>query len=289
MKTWAAEEKVFAADLNANFTESLAQTFGVFGDGSDGNVTISVDTTLASDKYYNNLTVNNGITLRSGGYRIYVKGILTNNGTISNSGYDASAVAVTAGAGGNAGTLLGGASGGNGGGNAGGGGGGGGVLFLFANNVAVEGNIFAKGGNGGNARGSGAGVVGVSGGNITNAIVSANGGRGGANNTDQVGGVISNLRAITEKSLYILSLFIDAKNLVALAGGAGGGGGTDVQAGRAGGGGGGGGGTILYVYKTITTAGTVSVAGGIKGTSVGTPTYPSADGTAGKIVKFSIA
>ena len=58
----------------------------VFGDGSDGNVTISADTTLTSDMFYNNLTVNDTKTLNAGGYYIYVKNTLTNNGTISRNG-----------------------------------------------------------------------------------------------------------------------------------------------------------------------------------------------------------
>lgn len=54
---------------------------GVFGDGSDGDVTISSDTPLARDMYYNNLTINNGITLNPKGFRIFVKGTLNCIGT----------------------------------------------------------------------------------------------------------------------------------------------------------------------------------------------------------------
>jgi len=45
----------------------------VFGDGIDGNVTISADTTLSADKQYNRLTVDSGVTLKTGGYIIRVK------------------------------------------------------------------------------------------------------------------------------------------------------------------------------------------------------------------------
>ena len=55
----------------------------IYGQGTDGNVTISGNTTLTSDKYYNNLTVNVGVTLTSSGYKIFVKNTLTLNGTIS--------------------------------------------------------------------------------------------------------------------------------------------------------------------------------------------------------------
>ncbi len=39
-----------------------------FGDGSDGNVIISSNRTLSGDMYYNNLTINSGITLNPNGY-----------------------------------------------------------------------------------------------------------------------------------------------------------------------------------------------------------------------------
>lgn len=54
----------------------------LFGAGSDGTVTISVNTSLSRDMYYANLTVNSGITLFTNGFKIFVSGTLTNNGTI---------------------------------------------------------------------------------------------------------------------------------------------------------------------------------------------------------------
>lgn len=60
----------------------------LYGDGSDGDVVISGGTTLTADMYYDDLTVNVGISLNAGGYRIFVKGILTNNGTIHRDGID---------------------------------------------------------------------------------------------------------------------------------------------------------------------------------------------------------
>lgn len=63
-----------------------------FGDGSDGDVTISGATSLSRDMYYNNLTVND--TLTTNGYRIFVKGTLSGTGTIkypnANNGSNAS-------------------------------------------------------------------------------------------------------------------------------------------------------------------------------------------------------
>jgi len=56
----------------------------IFGDGSDGSVTISSGQTvyLSSDMYYEDLTVESGATLFTNGFRIFVNGTLTNNGTI---------------------------------------------------------------------------------------------------------------------------------------------------------------------------------------------------------------
>lgn len=48
-----------------------------FWDGSDWDVTISGGTSLTRDMYYNNLTVNTGITLDPAWYAIYVLGTLT--------------------------------------------------------------------------------------------------------------------------------------------------------------------------------------------------------------------
>ena len=54
----------------------------LFGNGSDGNVTIASNTSLSRDMYYENLTVNSGATLFTNGFKIFVKETLTNNGTI---------------------------------------------------------------------------------------------------------------------------------------------------------------------------------------------------------------
>jgi len=59
------------------------------GDGSDGDVVISGDTTLTRSMFYNNLTVNNGYNLIGAGFLIFVKGTCTNNGTIHNNGVTA--------------------------------------------------------------------------------------------------------------------------------------------------------------------------------------------------------
>lgn len=49
----------------------------VYGTGIDGNGTISTNTSLTSDVFYNNLTIADGIQLTPNGYRIFVRNILT--------------------------------------------------------------------------------------------------------------------------------------------------------------------------------------------------------------------
>lgn len=71
-----------------------------FGTGADGNATISSTGALTSNKDYNNLTINSGVSLSSSGYIIRVKGTLTLNGKIRANGGNGSAGSTgTAGAG----------------------------------------------------------------------------------------------------------------------------------------------------------------------------------------------
>jgi len=44
-----------------------------FGDGSDGDVVISTNTSLLRDMYYESLVINDGVVLNSNGFRIFVK------------------------------------------------------------------------------------------------------------------------------------------------------------------------------------------------------------------------
>jgi len=61
---------------------------GFFGDASDGDVTLTEDTTLDRDMFYDNLIVPEGITLYPNGFRFSVQDTLTNNGVIDISGVD---------------------------------------------------------------------------------------------------------------------------------------------------------------------------------------------------------
>lgn len=65
---------------------NIVNLFGDFGDGSDGDVTISTPTTLTRDMYYNNLVVTD--TLNTANWRIFVKGTLSGAGIIQNNGGD---------------------------------------------------------------------------------------------------------------------------------------------------------------------------------------------------------
>src|SRR3972149_2819777 len=53
-----------------------------FGPGTDGDATISGNTNLTRNMYYNTLTINSGIVLGLNNYKIYAKISITNNGTI---------------------------------------------------------------------------------------------------------------------------------------------------------------------------------------------------------------
>ena len=59
-----------------------------FGDGSDGAVVISTDTTLTRDMYYTDLTINATKTLFTNWYRIFGTGTLSGAGIINNDGWN---------------------------------------------------------------------------------------------------------------------------------------------------------------------------------------------------------
>ena len=49
----------------------------IYGFGQDGNVTLTSNASLSRDMYYNNLTINSGVTLDTNGYRVFVAGTLS--------------------------------------------------------------------------------------------------------------------------------------------------------------------------------------------------------------------
>ena len=54
----------------------------IYGNGSDGTVVVSSSSSISRDMYYQNLTINPGVTLNTNGFRVFVKNTLTLNGTI---------------------------------------------------------------------------------------------------------------------------------------------------------------------------------------------------------------
>ena len=209
-----------------------------FGEGSDGAATISATTTLTSDKFYTNLTINSGVTLHTGGYRVFVNGTLTNNGTISGNG-----------ANGSNGTN------GSGSGNAAGGGGG----VASASSTISNGISGSTGGTGGAVAG-GNGNVGVAGLPLYYSFATSTGANGGAGaNSSQTGlgaagggGGTASKKTSPSNVFIVINPYI-ASSTIGVAGGAAGGGGGGANNGTGGGGGGGGGASGSHVFVAAKT------------------------------------
>lgn len=293
------------AEADVPITSGLA----VFGDGSDGDITISSNTTLTRDMFYNSLTISNGVILNTGGYRIFVRETLTNNGTIErngNNGTNGVASTGTAGVGGAA--LAAGSLGGSGaGGNgvccgvdrdaSGGGGGGGGVVFISARIIEnSSGTISANGGNAGNPDKGTVAASDIAGnpGSDVSPSLGGNGGKGG-NSSNRTGGAAGTATAPTAamggfRALPSASIFKEIETTVNKIGGGGGGGGGaggEGGAGNMGGSGGGGGGVLLLIYNSL-SAGTETANGGAKSNGLDT-TENGVDGATGKVIKIANA
>ena len=260
-----------------------------YGDGSDGNETTAGggagDVTLSRDMFYNNLTVTAGDTITAGGYRIFVKGTLTNGGTIERNGNFPPAYGAAGGL--TAGSLGGSAAGGAGDGGAGGGGGGAGVLFIAARIIVNNGIISANGGNGRDAFADAAANNDGNPGAASTSSLGDNGGKGGDSGafTGGAGGVATAPTAVKSgfraPSLAIILKEIET-TVVKIAGGAGGGSGSFATAANKGGGGGGGGGCLVLIYNSL-TSGTETANGGTGGAGFGTGDA-GANGSDGEII-----
>lgn len=241
----------------------------LFGNGTDGNVTISSNTTLTRDMYYNNLTINNGRTLKTNGFKIFVKGTLTNNGTIENNGLD----------GGNATSDGQGTHRSTDGPYAGGSGGDGGrsadpysnpgsgrtsnfdeYRFEFELIHRLYDTKVGNGGNGGSGRG------------YADNIYSWGGGGGG-------GG----------EKIHIYAKRLINNGSIQSKGGNGGNGHANSVNFASGGGGGGGGGVVLLVYEEF-NGNDPDVSGGQGGTGGGSSssTYRGKNGEAGRVIKIKL-
>ena len=266
-----------------------------FGDGSDGDVVISGNTTIVADMNYNNLTINEGVTLNSNGYKIYVLNTLNVNGTIDRSGLD-----------------------GENGATRGVGDPGLGALGLVAGTLGGS-------GKGGDAPYATTGQPGES----VDGIANSSGGKGGISTgtNEPAGGTTSTYYEIT--SLNFEDMFTDLSSkkggpgggsgggqspFASTPGGGGSGGGvifisaTNFNIGingtissnggvgghgldsyGGGGGGGGGGGFIALEYRAYTNLGTITVTGGVGGLGRDYVSFPQRigkDGTDGLIIYF---
>ena len=285
-----------------------ASGLAIFGNGSDGDITVNADpftsgtlivnNVLKRDAFFNNLIINATRKLETNGYRIFVKGTLTNNGTIRRNGNNGNNGA-DGGAGGLA--LASGSLGGSGAGGAGknqpgnagagGGGSGGGIVLICAKTVINNGTISTNGGNGGSANWNAPVGYGTTGGSVTTSK-GANGGKGG-DCGDQSGGSGGTATAPTAAQGDFLAtpqaILFHTLDGIRVTGGAGGGGGAarDSVAIGGGGGGGGGGGCVVLIYNSI-TLGTVTVSGSSGGAGYGSG-QAGAAGSVGTIVQIANA
>ena len=105
----------FGATPNYN-DSSQRQRLGndsIYGPGTDGTVIIASNTSLSRDMYYDTLTINNGVTLNTNGFRVFVKNTLTVSGTINNTGTTGTLRGVSSLGSGNVSYSIGGSSGGS--------------------------------------------------------------------------------------------------------------------------------------------------------------------------------
>lgn len=220
-----------------------AHSLSLFGDGSDGDVTISGSVTLTRDMYYDNLTIDTGAALTTAGFRIFVAGTLDLDaapaGSIknpaNNGGNSAGALAGSAGAAGTIGTIGAGQAGISG--RAGGTGAG----SNSTGTPASTGSLFsAAGGDAGDGGQSGTG----------------NG--GGTGNAHSAPSVAAYRRPSPE---FLLGAGLVMGGLGGMGGASGGGDGTGSGGGA---GGGGGGGNLIAIFARRISRGGSTAAGAIQ-------------------------
>lgn len=263
---------------------------GLYGDGSDGDVTISGTVTLTRDMYYDTLIVPSGAILQPGGCRIYCRtkcdiqagAIVRNNGgnaALSVGGGATTAVTLAASragpsiSGGGAGaqpTLLSNSLGGNGG-NSGAGSSGagatGGVATAptLANGALRHGSALAMG-------------LFVGTGGLTQVGVGGGGASGGGDGTFNGGGGGGGGGPI-----HIVARVLIVNGTLECRGGNGGNGSASTTGG-CGGGGGGGGGVFMALYDVLAGANSAfSAATNCPGGNGGTKTGTGVDGSPGGV------
>lgn len=232
----------------------------LFGDGSDGAVVLDGTTAFTNfssltgsppnalysftrDTFFATLTVDPTVTVRTGGFRVFVRGALLNTATANINRDGRAGSADTAGAGQAAGTLGASAGGGNGSNNAAGSAGAASASVL----ANPAGAALQQGGKGGDSIGT----------------IRVGGAAGGV--------IILTLAQGTVRSLpqAIVGSAISASGVTPLTGGSGGGGGGSSAGTATGGGGGGGGAPVMIAAFVIINNGTISSNGGIGGNAFG--------------------
>ena len=232
--------------------DQLTQIFGGarghFGDGSDGDVTISIATSLTRDTYYENLTIDPGVELNAAGCRVFVRGTLTLG----------------------AGSVI----------KSDGGDGSGATAGLPALSKSLGG-----GGSGG-VGGTGIGQAGGPGGNIGSGAMGGAGANGTAGNGGGAGGTAGTLTPpVNVAPRDVVSATQGAAmdwqasgspDPIVFRGGSGGGGGGADSGGEDGGGGGGGGGICMVAACIVSTPAVgaqpeIRAQGGNGGNGVGFP------------------
>lgn len=267
---------------NAYVNNSSLSFNDIFGDGSDGDLTVTGTTTLTSDVQYDNVTIDSGGVLNPAGYRVYIKNklLVRSGGTLARNGN----------------------SGGNGGNGGASGGTAGTAGAVLANGTIVGGLVGCAGGVGGDGDTEG-GFDGVNGSNSANSlgVNGVAGGTGGLRrvpNTPAGGGsggggtagtVTETLNARNVLALSTMHSLINGTvaniNGSASSGGGGGGDGASDGGNSYGGGGGGGsgscGGVGVVFAKIIVNYGTISFNGGNGGNGGNGSTGSGCGGGAG--------
>jgi hypothetical protein len=237
---------------------------GLFGDGSDGTVTISSDTTLSRDMFYDNLVVNAATNLITKNYKVFARNKLTVTGNIHCDGGAAS-------------LNVGGSPNGS--------------------NVGSLG--YAQGGaNGGSTVGSspgnftqGRGVSGLVGGASGAGVSGAGAAGGGASNTFSTGDTTNGLSYKNPMAGLIGSALNQqngtVQNNAIMGGGGGAGGGGDAGAGYTGGGGGAGGGVMVIAARILINNGRISCNGGAGASHAGANTGGGGGGSGGVLYCYA--
>lgn len=256
---------------------------GFYPKALDGDVTISSDTTLVRDMYYNNLVIDLGATLFVNGFRIFAQSIIC-NGTIDRSGNNAVGTAATTAL--SAGTLSAGTAGGAGGTAAGSAGGASATSLGGAGGAGGTGSAGAGGAGGTNTLNTAAlGGVEVcygvdrarEGRNIASASITTGSGGGGGGGDGVAGGAGGGGGGF----IVILARSITGTGTIRAKGGDGF---TPITGGNKAGGGGGGGGVICTISENDVTATSLifNVSGGLGASGTGTGTSGS-NGTNGRV------